>query len=464
MAIDGFTLDEFAHLSDDSALRRRYDQRNAAIIRWLVWAALLACLIQLGAGGAWKAPWRLAIASVNLVMNGVLALVFQRMRKERLDDALLLDRVARRIEGQMRPLVQAYLVLEFVLIVVFHFGWHGDVMGWLVTFPYILVLFRFVPAERFFLHGLIWGGGIATALAWPIAVDPAPDLIIAPSIQHGVALVGGLWLNHRFRKKFLREWVGERDRAREQVRMREELEFAREIQLSMLPRESPDLDWLDISAVSLPATEVGGDYFDFFELGPNRLAIISGDVAGHGTASGIVLSGVRSCLTLLSDELDNPARVMEKMHSMVRRTNRHRMLVTLAICLLDREGGRAVLTSAGHPPVLVRKRDGSVREISIESLPLGSPLAQEWSEEKFEVEPGDLLVLQTDGVYETVNELEEQYGLDRLASLIGAWNGSGSAQDLRDLIIRDLWSFKGEAAQEDDVTLVVIRVDDGRRE
>ena len=458
MAIEGFTVEELAHLSDDAALRRRYDQRNATIMRWLIWAGLLTSLIQMGAGEVWESPWRLSIGTTHLVLNAILALAFRRIRKERLDDGLLLDRVARRIENQMRLLVQSYLVVEFFLIIAFHFGWNEDVMPWFVTFPYLLVPLRFIPAERLFLHGLIWGGGLATVLAWHAPGDLGTEAIVASSVQHVVAFFAGLWMNHRFRKTFLREWTTERDRAREQVRMREELEFAREIQLSMLPRESPDVDWLDISAVSLPATEVGGDYFDYFDAGHERIAVVSCDVAGHGMASGIVLSGVRSCLTLLSEELGDPSRVMEKMHSMVRQTSRHRMLVTLSILLLDRRNERAVLTSAGHPPVLVRKPGGEVREIVIESLPLGVRLAHDWSEETFAIAPGDVIVLQTDGVYETVNDLDEQYGLDRLMSLIGSWTDDGTAQGLRDGIIRDLWSFRGKAAQEDDVTLVVIRV------
>ena len=455
--MEGFTLEEAAHLSDESALRKCYDQRNIAVLRWYAWGFGFVSFFETIAALAEWQTWRIPIALLNLALSLLLIVLFRRMQKERLNDDLLLDRLARRLENQFRTFVQGYLVGQFVLIVVFNYGWQGAI-PWMMTFPFLLMVCRFVPAERLYLHALIFGGTFMLDILWPAAEGMDTGVVIGAGSVHAFTFFVGTWVNRRFKKKFLREWDQEKSRAREQLRMREELEYAREIQLSMLPRESPQVDWLELSAVSLPATEVGGDYFDYFELDAERLAVVSGDVAGHGTASGIVLSGVRSCLTLLSEELDQPKRVMEKLQSMVLRTNRHRMLVTLSILLLDRKEMRGTVTSAGHPPVLIRRLDGTVEEIAIESLPLGVAMAKDFEETVFSFGRGDVILIQTDGVYETPNELEEQYGLERLERLITEWNGEGSAQSLRDLVIRDLWSFKGETPQEDDITLVVAKV------
>src|SRR6185295_429311 len=108
------------------------------------------------------------------------------------------------------------------------------------------------------------------------------------------------------RRRFLEVWRKEHSRHRERLRMREEIEYARKIQLSMLPQRAPELDWIDLAAASLPATEVGGDYYDYFHLADARLVLVLGDVSGHGLASGLLLSGVRSCLYLLEEELGSP--------------------------------------------------------------------------------------------------------------------------------------------------------------
>src|SRR6185295_3706760 len=160
--------------------------------------------------------------------------------------------------------------------------------------------------------------------------------------------------SRRVRKAVLRVWHERRVHADEVVRLRDELRYAREIQLSMLPEAPPPLDWVDVAGVSIPATEVGGDYYDYFVVG-DRLAIVSGDVAGHGLAAGIVLASIRSGFTLLRDSLTDPARVLRRLHDLIAETSRRRTLVTCAIVLLDRGKKNATIASAGHPPVIVRR-------------------------------------------------------------------------------------------------------------
>ena len=121
-------------------------------------------------------------------------------------------------------------------------------------------------------------------------------------------------------ERFVRDWRAELLREREQSRMRDELNSAREMQLSMLPRHDPEMDWLDFSGVSLPASEVGGDYFEHFKVNDSVLAVVIGDVAGHGMASGLVLSGVRSGLYLLRENLTSPVEVLERLNRLVRET------------------------------------------------------------------------------------------------------------------------------------------------
>src|SRR5207249_83659 len=109
--------------------------------------------------------------------------------------------------------------------------------------------------------------------------------------------------------------------------------------------------WADVAGVSLPATEVGGDYYDYFVV-DGRLAIVCGDVAGHGLASGITLSALRSGFTLLRDQLLDPAHVLDRLQEVVTQSSHRRMMVTISVRLLDPETHMATMASAGHPPLL----------------------------------------------------------------------------------------------------------------
>ena len=225
----------------------------------------------------------------------------------------------------------------------------------------------------------------------------------------------------------------------------------------MLPREIPDHPQLEIAAHMATATEVGGDYYDYFELGDGRLAMVVGDVTGHGVASGLVLSGVRSSLNLLRDEMVSPSAVLNKVNLMLKRTSAPRMHMTLAIVVFDRDASTAVVSTAGHPPVLLRRFGGGVDEVGAGSFPLGAMASAEYREDRVELSAGDVLLVYSDGLVESISDDREQYGWDRLESVLGAIDRGDRAQEIRDRILRDVWNFKGNAEQVDDVTMVVVR-------
>jgi len=264
-------------------------------------------------------------------------------------------------------------------------------------------------------------------------------------------------LNRRQEARFLARWRSESARHRDRLRMKQELEYAREIQLSMLPRAAPTLDWLEVAALSLPATEVGGDYYDYFNLGGGRMAMVVGDVTGHGVASGLVLSGVRSSLNLLRDDMASPGVVFRRVNMMLKRTSAPRMHMTLAMVVLDRDDHSAVVSTAGHPPVLVRRGNGSVDEIGSGSFPLGAMADAEYREDRVVLDAGDVLVIYSDGLVESVNGAGDQFGWDRLRKVISSLNGAETANEIRDLLLREVWGFKDDAEQVDDVTMVIVR-------
>ena len=295
--------------------------------------------------------------------------------------------------------------------------------------------------------------------------------VLWPTFATAALLASATSLARGRRRAFLGEWRRESSRDRERNRIQEEIEDARQIQLSMLPRSTPQLPWLDIASVSLPASEVGGDYFAFFELPPSSpreeapesqpgLSIVIGDVAGHGLASGLMLSGLRSCLYLLRNELSSPARVLAQLDDMVRHTTDRRMLVTLLAGFLDPVTKRLRLSSAGHPPPLhYSTATARIEEVASPALPLGTRLKSHYSEVEASLAPGDLICFFTDGLTETANGDGDAYGQERLTKILAEAAGRGRpAREVRNAILADLANFKGDVRRGDDVTVVVVRV------
>ena len=241
--------------------------------------------------------------------------------------------------------------------------------------------------------------------------------------------------------------------------MREELDDARKIQLSMLPRSTPNLAWLDLASASLPATEVGGDYYDYVPLDAERLAIVVGDVAGHGMASGLVLAAIRGGLHLLRGELARPLEALHRLDRMVHAVAPGRMYVTLQIAILDHRERRVTVVSAGHPPVLhYRARSGAVEELGRPAVPLGTGLDPRLGEDSEGLAAGDVLLFYSDGVPEATDVHGEAFGHQRLAAALSRSAIGSSAGEVRGSVLDGVNRFKGDVELADDLTVVVAKV------
>jgi serine phosphatase RsbU (regulator of sigma subunit) len=466
------SVETLATLGEDEAVRRRCDARNFRVLRWSFRIFLAAAGIELVTATLDGAPDILGAsdAGANILFAILALLVLRRIDPQGARSARLavLDPLARRVVQSFRAATLLSLAIQAILLVVFS-AHAGGAQPWLVTLAFLFPLLRLLPSEAFLLHGLLIALAFGAQLV-PVQSRPAPkegrrastprsDSVVPAVACNAAGLAIGLLSTRRFRRQVLGEWRALREGARDQLRMRDELDFARRVQLSMLPAESPKFGWLDVDGRSLPATEVGGDYFDYFPIDADRVAVVSADVAGHGLASGLILSGLRSCLALLADELGEPAAVARKLDRMVRQTTSHRMLVALAIALFDRARSTATVTSAGHPPVLKRSAaSGLVTPIAFASLPLGAKLPGALEERQIPFASGDVFLLYTDGVYEALDARGEPYGLDRLARFLEGLPAGFSPPSICDAILADLASFTGQAPAHDDITLVAVRI------
>lgn len=449
------------HLSEEQGAVRRHQENVNAAVLWRL--AVVAGTISLGVGllsFALARPWPMAAALGNAAL---LVVVYLKS-----DSRLLADR--------FRAVCIAFLLLQLGLAVVPLWGLAPEMRVALagLVFPLLVLAFRLRGVEYAALLAVMWAVSVwlwTTKLTGLWGAPRGLGGVLWPTLATALYLSVAISLAKSRRQAFLGEWRREMSLDRERSRIRSEIEDARQIQLSMLPRTTPQLPWLDIASVSLPASEVGGDYYAFFELevpaapsgepGAGRgLSIVVGDVAGHGLASGLLLSGLRSCLYLLRNELSSPAVVLEQLDGMVRHTTDRRMLVTLLASFLDPVARRLRLSSAGHPPPLrYAAASGEVEEIYCPALPLGTRLRSHYSEVESPLEVGDLVCFFTDGLTETANGGGEAYGLERLTKILADAASRGRpAREVRNLVLADLSNFKGDVRRSDDVTLVVVRV------
>jgi len=452
--MEPLSIEEIVRTSDELAVRRRFDARNLVYLKILLIFFGIVTVFNFFESTRHNDLLGTGFMVANSILIAILFLVLRDVSRER---RRIVSRgfatPTRFIQRHVSATVLAFVALQYPLFLYLSRkggGWQG----WVMTLCWVFVGMRMAVAELVLLHAYLFA-----AAPIMLSISPRKDIIpilIASACMNASALTLELWGSRRLRRQVIADWGDRRASAREQMRMRDELQYARELQLALLPESAPQLDWVDVAGVSMPATEVGGDYFDYFVEG-NRLAMVCGDVAGHGLASGLVLVSLRSGFTLLRDSLGSPAAVLMRLHDLIAHTSRRRILATVAVVLLDRDQKRATIASAGHPPIIVR-RNGSIRTIELFAPPLGVRLPVNIPQVTLDVSPGDLFVLHSDGVYEARNANDEIYGLERLAQLVLAHPADASAESLRDAIAHDVESFRAGAAQDDDVTIVVGRV------
>ena len=444
-----YSLDDIARTTDEMVVRQRFDRRNRFWLQILLGVFGFIALIGITTQQRRHLPIDVLIETANLAL--VAFGFFAARHSYRGERASLIGRWLR---NHVTASVITFVIVQYAILLTVSRNAEGWI-AWIMVVPWSIVVLRMNVAEHVLLHAVLLAGGVFMAAVHPFKKADAVGFYIAIAVNNAIPLAIELIASYRWRRQLRREWGERRTSAREQIRMRDELRYARELQMSMLPECAPALGWADLCAISIPATEVGGDYYDYFVDG-DRVALVCGDVAGHGMASGLVLSALRSGFTLLRDSLDDPGAVLRRLHDLVAQTSRRRMLVTVTVVLLDHAKRRATIASAGHPPVILRRADGSVEMINLYAPPLGVRLPVVIPQRELDVASGDVFVLHSDGIYETLNAAGESYGLDRLANVIRTHDGS--AESLRDAIVADVEQFRGSELQGDDLTVVVAKV------
>jgi hypothetical protein len=247
-------------------------------------------------------------------------------------------------------------------------------------------------------------------------------------------------------------------RIAERERQRVELETARGIQSSILPDLPPRLAGVDIAHAYLPASEVGGDFYDVLALEDGRLALAVGDVAGHGVSSGLVMSMAKSALAVQVTFNPEVAAVFNTLNRTVFQSARKRLLTTLCYAVLDPRRMELVYASAGHLFPYRVSAGGRVDALESVAYPLGVRGELIIHPRTARLAPGDTLFLFSDGLVEARREgSDEMFGFERLEASL-ARHSSRGVEGVRDGVLADLTRFTANAPREDDQTILVLRL------
>ncbi|HEY6953530.1 MAG TPA: PP2C family protein-serine/threonine phosphatase [Bacteroidota bacterium] len=248
----------------------------------------------------------------------------------------------------------------------------------------------------------------------------------------------------------------------ERQRLQQELEIARSVQMSFLPKTNPVTSKLDIASRCAPALEVGGDYFDFIDLGKKRLGVAVGDVSGKGTQAAFFMTLTKGFLTALARVSASPSEILTQVNRLFYENVERGIFISMVYGIFDTAKNTLTLARAGHNPVIMQKSGAKdVQVVNPTGLALGLDEGTTFSKSIKEVtirfKPGDLFVFYTDGFPEAMNKSMEEFGEERLCKTVEKYS-RGSASEIMENIFNDMKQFTGKTKQHDDMTIVVVKI------
>ncbi len=242
-----------------------------------------------------------------------------------------------------------------------------------------------------------------------------------------------------------------------QERLRRELELSRLIQTEMLPRTSLRSGPAEIAGVSIPAREVGGDFFNYFVLPDGRLALLIGDVSGKGVSAALLMANIQATLRARLPHETELARLADKLDRELGQNTPGGVYLTLFIGILDMDGRVLRYVNAGHNPQFVIRARGGIEQLSSTGMPIALYAGHGYTEARAELHTGDLLFFYTDGLVETMNGAGDMFEVERLQTLLAA----AQTHDVDAVLARieeQVAAFRGETEPFDDATMMAMRI------
>ena len=248
----------------------------------------------------------------------------------------------------------------------------------------------------------------------------------------------------------------------ERQRLQQELEIARSVQMSFLPKTNPKVVELDIASRCAPALEVGGDYYDFIEAGNKRLGVVVGDVSGKGTQAAFFMTLTKGFVRALAEVSPSPSAVLTRVNKLFYENVERGVFISMVYGIFDTANRVLTIARAGHNPVIMRKtKADQVQVVNPMGLALGldpgDTFAKSIQEVAIPFQSGDLFVFYTDGFPEAMNKTLEEFGEERLCQTVQK-HAHSTAAEIMDGIFAEMKQFVGKAKQHDDMTIVVVKV------
>ena len=269
-------------------------------------------------------------------------------------------------------------------------------------------------------------------------------------------VVEGKIVEERNKADFSPFWQQRLEQERiERERVDQELQVARDIQLGSLPEGVPTLEDWQIDTYCQPAKEVGGDFYDFLQLGDGRVGFVVGDATGKGVPAAIVTTATAAYLGAVNAASDSsPGEALALANEALFARIPANMFVTCFYAVLDPESATLTYANAGHElPYL--HRNGDAEELRARGMPLGMMTGMSYEEGEVSLAEGECVLFHSDGLVEAHNPKGEMFGFPRLRALVAE---HGKERSLRNLLLEELYSFVGESwEQEDDITLLTLR-------
>jgi sigma-B regulation protein RsbU (phosphoserine phosphatase) len=255
----------------------------------------------------------------------------------------------------------------------------------------------------------------------------------------------------------------------EKKRLEEELRIAHEIQMSLLPQGPLDFPGLRVTSVCVPAREVGGDYFDILPLDDHRVGVLIADVSGKGTSAALYMAEMKGLMLSLTRNHTSPRELLVTANRIIAEHLNSRSFITMIYAVIDLRARTLTYARAGHTPLLclpgpaspsqglrLLAPDGMVLGLKLDS---GEMFERLLKEETLPIHDGDIFLLFTDGISEAMNAADDCFGEGRLGQIVEE-HAHLPSDELRERILREIAAFVGDAPQHDDMTMILLRIDD----
>jgi sigma-B regulation protein RsbU (phosphoserine phosphatase) len=278
------------------------------------------------------------------------------------------------------------------------------------------------------------------------------DLAVEAMRRGAVDLIQKPWDNARL----LAPIEKQADRSKQRRQARSELEIARHVQQRLLPQNIHPLETIAFGGRCLPAREIGGDYYDFLDLGPGKLGVLLADVSGKGVAAALLTANLQASFrSQLELGMKQPGALLASVNKLFYESTPAEYFATMFFAEYREETRELRYINCGHPAALLLRAGGAIERLEATALPIGVFPTWSCEEKSVSLAPGDVLIVFSDGVLEAGIERGEEFGESRLIAALEAARGP-ELEPLLDSIIEEVLRFS-PGAQSDDVTLIALR-------